>query len=145
MTKAEKKALRREFGNGFRDFTNEEWRQFRTLLPQQSKHRSKGPDDREVLKRPLGVIFVAIMKMKQWETDLELPPASSLRDDALRMLVVAANYYWKNSANPTPTRNASRELEKVIKKYRRDREALSQLTPGYRPRDVSDAWRVRRV
>ena len=71
------------------------------------------------------------MKMKQWETDLGLPPSPDLRDGALRMIAVAANYYWKNSANPTPTRNIRGQLEKVIKKYRRDGEALSKLTPDY--------------
>jgi hypothetical protein len=130
LTKADIKPLKRAFGNSFRNFTDEEWRQFKALLQQ----RSKGPDDSDVSKRPLGVFSVAIMKMKQWETDLGLPPASNLRDDALRMLVVAANYFWKNRANPTPAGDSRRQLEqleKVIKNYRRDRERLSKLALDY--------------
>ena len=100
------------------------------MLQEGAKRRSKGPDESDVLKRPLGVFLVAIMKMKQWETDLGLPPASNSRDDALRMFVVAANYYWKNSANPTSTRDLKRQLEKSINNYRRAGACLSKLALG---------------
>ena len=58
------------------------------------------------------------------------PTASNLRDDALRMLVVAANYYWKNSANPTSARDSKRQLEKLINNYRRAGAGLSELALG---------------
>ena len=53
-----------------------------------------------------------------------------LRDGA-SMIEVAANNYWKNSANPTPTRNIRRQLEKLIEDLREAREGLSELAPGY--------------
>ena len=42
LTEAENKALRREFGNGFRDFADEVWRQFKELLEEGAKRRLRG-------------------------------------------------------------------------------------------------------
>ena len=62
LTNDDIKALRREFGNGFRDFTDEEWREFTKLLQHRAKRRSKGPDDSDVSRRPLGVVTNALSR-----------------------------------------------------------------------------------
>ena len=127
LTDDDIRALTKQFGDGFRNFTDEQWRELATRL----LRGLKAPGKSKVATRKLGNRMVDFMRRQECEFDLLLPPRPTGPSRVFRMFAAAANYYWKNSANLTPARESRRRLAQLIEDLRRERETLSKLVPGY--------------
>ena len=124
LTDADIEALRREFGDQFRNLTEEQWRDLAALLPARSKGRK-----RDIKGGNMGGRSTNFMARKRRELAALMPPGSK-RPSFFRMFAAAANYYWKNSGNPRPVKDFRRQLATVIEVFRANLDTLSKLAPG---------------
>lgn len=125
LTDADIKALRREFGDQFRNLTEEQWRDLAARLPPRSKWRKRDIKGRKISGRSTN-----FMSRKRRELAALMPPGSK-RLRFFRMFAVAANYYWQRRENPTPVKDYRQQLATAIEALQGSMEALSKLGPRF--------------